>query len=33
MKSIKALLLVAAVGLAGTAALADGIDDPARASY
>lgn len=33
MKSIKALLLAAAVGLAGTAALADGIDDPARASY
>ena len=31
MKSIKALLLAAAVGLAGTAALADGIDDPARA--
>jgi ribose transport system substrate-binding protein len=30
---MKALLLAAAVGLAGTAALADGIDDPARASY
>jgi ribose transport system substrate-binding protein len=33
MKSMKALLLAAAVGLVGTSALADGIDDPARAAY
>ena len=31
MKRSRALLLAAAVGLAGTAALAEGIDDPARA--
>ncbi len=33
MKSMKTLLLAAAAGLIGTAALADGIDDPARAAY
>ncbi len=33
MRTMKALLLAAAVGLASTAALAEGIDDPARAPY
>lgn len=33
MKALKTLAIAAAVSLIGTAALAEGIDDPARASY
>ena len=33
MRRMKALLLAAAIGFVGSAVHAEGIDDPARASY